>query len=507
MSKYTDSVLREVLPQRSVSDASFGQGIQDYIWSTGGTTSFIPSKSYLRIGVELYSNRTGPVFAQPALKDLIAPADNLCGNLYNNAQMYAGGRQVSQIVNGLAQASALKARLLRHGAWNDTMGKDAYLSEAEFVERQRYVCSDAQKSSLSPDVTISPLTTVVGNQRTATVAIDINGVVAGGNTEFDTVLADGDTLVVGGERFQVVDRATGTDMAATVTPKPTVAIVPTPDAYIIKQSNSVSDGHNKFYVMWKPPLGFFDLDDPQAAGDYRLSLNPSQNYKSAAIETLLGANGDATSIENYDLRITDVRLYLHTVQTSIPMDIKSTIFEQNVQSKPFTTASNTLNFTVPSSTKAISVWVQSDDAGTNPLIPPSMFKCFANGGIDKPHLALESIQLTFANTTKPSVRWSSAYTDDTNQLQQRYRDCYADAGMLTSSGGVERFEDYLTRGPIYHFDFSRTADDNSTELQVSASFAGALGAGVSMYVCSWYTRVVDIASRGGTIQSVESRVA
>jgi hypothetical protein len=503
MSKYTDTVLREVLPQRAVNDASFSQGIQDYIWSTGGTTSFIPSKSYLRIGVEIYSDRPGTV--QPSLSSLIAPADNMCGNLYNNAQMYAGGRQVSQIVNGLPQASALKARLLRHGAWNETMGKDAFLSEAEFVERQRYVCSDAQKSSLSPDTTIEPLTTPANDQRTATVAIDVLGVVTGAGTEFGTVCGIGDTLVVNGERYQVAAIVDDTNM--TVSPAPSLAILATPDAYFISQVNSVSDGHNKFYVMWKPPLGFFDLDSPQPAGDYRLSLNPSQNYKSASIETLLGANGGATSTANYDLKITDVRLYLCTVQTSIPMDVKKMIYEQNIQSKPFTTASNTVNFTVPSSTKAISVWVQSDDAGTNPLIPPSMFKCFANGLIDKPHLALESIQLTFANTTKPSVRWASDYSADVNQLQQRYRDTYADAGMLSSSGGVERFEDFLTRGPVYHFDFSRTADDNSTELQVSASFKGALGAGVSLYVCSWYTRVVDIASRGGTIQSVESRVA
>jgi hypothetical protein len=317
----------------------------------GGTTSFIPSKSYLRIGVEIYRNRPGT--AKPLLSDLVAPADNLCGNLFNNAQMYAGGRQVSQIVNGLSQASALKARLLRHGAWNESMGKKAYMSEAEFVERQRYVCDDAQKSSLSPDTTISSLTTVVADQRTATVAIDTAGALTGVATTLLAVADVGDTLVVDDQRFQIV--AVGSDLLATVSPAPTLAITASADAYIIKQENMVSDGHNVFYIMWKPPLGFFNLDSPQPAGDYRLSLNPSQNYKSAGIETLLGANGDATPTANYDLKITDVRLYLHTCQTSLPMTVKQTIFEQNVQSKPFTTASNTLNFTVPSSTKAISV--------------------------------------------------------------------------------------------------------------------------------------------------------
>ena len=503
MSKFTDSVLREVLPQRSVNDNSFSQGLIDFLFSTGGTTSWIPSKSYLRIGIQIFKNRPGS--AQPQLSSLISPADNLPGNLFNNCMMYAGGRQVSQIVNGVPQASALKARLLRNNAWSESMGKETFLSEAEFAERQRYICIDAQKSSLSPDYTISPLTTVPGDQRSATVAIDLTGIVTGVLTEFDSVAEVGDTLVVDDQRFQIVDVAS--DLLMTVSPSPSLAIAASADAYIIKQDNQLSDGHNKFYVIWKPPLGFFDLDSPQPAGDYRLSLNPSQNYKSAGIETLLGSAATACPIGFYDLKVVDVRLYLHTVQTSIPMDVKTLIYEQNVQSKPFTTASNTLNFTVPSSTKAITVWVQSDDAGINPLIPPSMFKCFPNGGSAAPHLGLQGIQLTFANTTKPSVRWDSSYSADTNQLQQRYRDTYADAGMGNSAGGVERFEDYLTRGPMYHFDFSRTADDNSTELQVSADFSTALGPGVSMFVCAWYTRVVLIQSRGGTIQSVASQVA
>ena len=423
--------------------------------------------------------------------------------------MYAGGRQVSQIVNGLPQASALKARLLRHNAWAESMGKDAYLSEAEFVERQRYVCVDAQKSSLSPDTTVIPLTDAVNNQRLCQVSVDattgaVDGTVGAQPCNFAGRVGLGDTLVVEGQRFQVVSAPTAT--AFTVTPKPTVTIAATPDAYIVKQTNSVSDGHNKFFVLWSPPLGFFDLDSPQAAGDYRLSLNPSQDYKSSAIESVLGSDAQAILATSYDFKVSDVRLYLYTVQTSLPMEVKKMIYEQNIQSKTISDNGIPLNFTIPSSTKAITVFLQSSKSGKNPLVPPSMFKTLG-GAVGKEELGLTSIQLTYANTSKPSVQWTSGYTATSNKLQQRYRDTYADAGMLSSAGGVERFEDYLTRGPIYHFDFSRTADDNSTELQITSTFANALPAGTSMFVCAWYTRVFEVASRGGTIQSVEARVA
>ena len=513
MSKYTESVYREVLSQRQINDSSFAQGIQEFLFSCGGNTSVVPSKSYFRFEIGIFSNRPGTT--QPRLADGVAPADNICATLYNNVQVYAGGRQVSQIVNGVPQASSLKKRLLKSGAWLEQTGKDAYLSSAHYSHRAKYVSSDSQMSSLSDNHKQVPLSNVPGAQRSPTVAISGDaagspgtlGDVTGVNTTFLTQAEIGDTLVVNGFRFQVAEITDNVTMK--VLPAPTDDIVATNNAYIVRQEPRAAEGRNKFYVLWQPPVGFFDMSDPLPAGDYRVSMNPAQNYKKAALESLYGAPGDTIGDTDFDVQVLGVQMYLYTAKMSLPMELKEMLFEQNIQSKPFTTSSNTLNFTIPSSTKAISIWFQSDDVGYNPLIPATMFKTFSNpfGSGNTPYLSLESIQLTYANTSKPSTRWSSTYNQTTSELQQRWRDAYADAGTLVSAGGCESYEDWLTRGAVYHFDFSRSADDSSTELQVSANFNIALGSGASMFVCAWYTRVAEFVSRDGSIQSVESRVA
>jgi hypothetical protein len=141
-------------------------------------------------------------------------------------------------------------------AWLETLGADAKLLEGEFMKRQQMVCTDAQKSSLSPDRDMRPLTTVMANQRTVTVAIDIAGAVTGVDTEL-AQFAAGDTLVVGDLRFQIQEITS--DIAAVVTPAPTQAIPATADAYVIKQTPALSKGANEFFAMWCPPIGAFDF--------------------------------------------------------------------------------------------------------------------------------------------------------------------------------------------------------------------------------------------------------
>ena len=496
---------REILPQRAVDDNSFSRGVQNFIWSLGNPTSCIMNKSYFRFEVEVNGDRAGAV---PLLSNLVAPADNAISCLYNNVQFYAGGRQVSQCINGCPQASQCKARLMESSATLETLGADAKLFEGEFMKRQQMVCGDAQKSSLSPDRDMRPITNVMANQRTATIAIDIAGAVVGVNTTLGDFAA-GDTLVVGDLRFQFQEITS--DTAAVITPAPVQAIPAETDAYVIKQTPEISKGANKFFVMWCPPIGAFDLDhnSPLPPGDYRIAMNPSQDYKSAAIETLLGSQATPANPNYYDFKVKGVRFYLATIKTSVPQTLNATIYEQEVQSKPFTTASNTLNFTIPASTRAISVFFQSDSAGKNTLIPPTKFQTFPNGGVEKPALTLENIQLTYANQTKPSVRWESNYDQATltNELQQRYYDTYLHAGMLGASGGIDRFEEFLEKGLLIHYSWDRDSDDRSTELQVSASFSQALGAGSSMYVVAWYSRVLAIDSVAGQVREVLTRTA
>ena len=266
-----------------------------------------------------------------------------------------------------------------------------------------------------------------------------------------------------------------------------------------------SDGgqRNSVFALWQPPIGIFDHDGVLGAGDWRISLNPNSRYKTAAIQTK-GRGTEAAALPSgvgtFDLEILNVKFYVATVKASIPQGISSLyLMESQIQSKPISGPDNQYEFTVPSSTRALTIFVQSNKAGSNPLFPPSMFKLQ-----NEEDLKLKSLQITFANTTKPSTRWESSFGAGINKLQQRYNDSLQESGLLMSSGGAETFKDYLARGPIYHYSFTRDSEDKSTQVQVQLGFDAVNPANANIFLVSWYSRGIEITTHNGQIQEVRS---
>ena len=145
-----EGVLREITCQKSVGGAEFPQGVQIFNWSIGGRTAFVPRKSYFRIEVELKNREGGVTVETPLPKNkYLALADNFCGNLYNNAYFRMGGQDVSSITSFLPQASILKARLDKSGAWQNQIGESVNFLDPWFESRQDknharwwWVCSE-----------------------------------------------------------------------------------------------------------------------------------------------------------------------------------------------------------------------------------------------------------------------------------------------------------------------------------------------------------------------------
>lgn len=127
MRGYTEMNMRQVTAQKSVSDASFSQGVQQYAFNIGGNYGYIPSKSYFRVGIEL--TKVNPAAPGDLLDftaaDVAAIADNPVACLYNNAYFKMGSADVSTATNFLPQASQASVRITKSGAWLDSVG-DAY---------------------------------------------------------------------------------------------------------------------------------------------------------------------------------------------------------------------------------------------------------------------------------------------------------------------------------------------------------------------------------------------
>jgi len=86
---------------------------------------------------------------------------------------------------------------------------------------------------------------------------------------------------------------------------------------------------------------------------------------------LVAVDPTQTADGGYNLIIHSVKLYVATVKASIPQGISTLyLMESMVQSKPLQSMEQQFEFTVPSSTRALTFFLQSNKSGSNPRYPP-----------------------------------------------------------------------------------------------------------------------------------------
>ena len=484
----TELQLSEVNPMKSVSGAEFPRGLQEFVFSIGRPSAWIPSKSYFVIDMTLTASGGVPVYNT----DQIAFADSCASNLYSNVYFRCGGQDVSSIVSYVPQAAAAKNRLNKTGAWLNTIGKSAYMLDADFAERSKLV---------STSITTAGSTYIEAGPAAATVAIaTATGVVTGADgANFANVLV-GDTLTVNGKPYTVTALTSATEV--TVAPPPAANVVATTNFTFTRQGEvKTVDGKNRVQVIWQPPIGIFDHTKPMGSGDYRFSLNPNSDYQKSAVEAVADKTIGAGAGQ-FDLTINSVKFYAATIKMEIPSQVDNLyLMECLVQAKTAVANTNSLQFTVPSSTRALSVFFQSDQAGQNTRFPPSKF---TTTGSEEQNMT--SLQITYANTTKPNTRWDSALSSTTNQnrLQQRYVDTLRECNLIDNVGGAETLDDFIKRGGIYHYSFTRDASDRSTQVQLSTTFNGTGISASKVFLVAYYSRVTEVTTQDGLIVSVRS---
>jgi hypothetical protein len=184
-----------------------------------------------------------------------------------------------------------------------------------------------------------------------------------------------------------------------------------------------------------------------------------------------------------------------------------------------------LDFTVPPSTLAITVFVQGGDAGTQTVIPATKFY-LQGGGTDGGKSTdvnpvtgipvglynniannIQNIQVTYGSITKTQTLYSSAYDSDIgiNNNVQRFLQSIQYSGKITSEGGSESHPQYLERGNYWHFDFSKDKNDTSSYVNVQIGFKDAnIGTSQNLFIVAHYSRQCEIAYENGFITQVVS---
>ncbi len=474
----------EVRPQRSVSLDQFPRGVIDLSFTVGGTFAWVPNRSYVRIACTIKNPAGNP----PGEFDNIAFADNVCGNLFDNCFMRAGQQNVSSIVSYLSQASQLKNRLTKSGAWVNSFGKSAYGQDPSFASR-------VQSVSLSGRAVGEVYDVAIGDGGTASIGVGTNVVTLAGATNF-AQFEIGDILVIEGQQWEIATPPTDAIGAGmTVTQVSVAAIAATDQAFIRKVNQTPRK--QTVYIMWVPPIGIFDSDRPLGSGDYRLSLNPYSNYKRTCVQAL----EDLTPGTGFDFEVEDLSFFPYITRTNMPTSgiDKLELSEIYVQTKSVTNnKTNQIEVTVPPSTYSICVFVQANSATSNTKNPPSVFKA-----LDRSDERLKNLQISYANVNKPSTNWSSDYSTTENYMTQRYHDTQCESGMIYNDGGGETFPEWLERGPYYCYSFLRDASDRSTHCNVNMSYEN-LQTDTTIFVCALYRRVAEISYQSGRVTSVQT---
>lgn len=550
----------EVCPTRRVDGAQFPLGVMEFPISVGVPNALRLSKSYFRVSMSVYGGGHGPTAPTPS--EMVALADNVVGNLFDNAYVRSNNVEISSIMQGAAQASALNARLGNGYSWLKSMGVGAELNESLFTKRVMYTASGTppDPSLMTANEMYRPVAT--GTFATAEVDITtgtlddleikegalvpastplsggdwgpvplndtnvgvgtflLGGVVTCADGKFNDGMPNpttgaptggpvlpGDILVVAGIPYVIESKTNATTLQ--LANIPATAIANEANWYIVRKDViRAPQALNTVYAVWQPPIGLFNYDGPLGSGEFRIQLNPNSNYLLAGLETrnpqpTVSADGLTGS---QSIIINDVKFYAYIEKTPIPDSVQDlNLMEYQVQSKPW---QSNLQFSVSPYTTAITIFVQDLNSGASPLYPPSMFKVSDNSD-----LKLQKIQVSYGGVTKPSINWDSNFYNGADQLQQRYHDSYEESGMDVKSGGCETYHDWLQRGPIYHFTFPRDMNNRATEVMVNTIFNGLVngpgtgtgGTGIARVFCvSHQLRKVQITTAAGALVQVSA---
>lgn len=493
--------VNEISATRTVSGDSFTQGVMDFNVSIGAPSAFKWSEAYFRVACTVTQGGN-----QPSLySSSVALAENFCSAMFNQIDVKAGGVSISSQSRYLPQADQLRNRLSRTYAWQQSVGRNAFLIEPSFDDRRLITSGNANGTVTSE----------------GTISADAGGFVTGTGTDFwDSGVRVGMVLeVLGGGKYAIIGIQPDADDSLQLAVPTSFTGITAGTSYNIYSEvdrTEPSNFRNKVYVLWRPGVGIFDNEEWMGAGQYTVSLNPAANYQTAALQTLVST----TSTASYKLTIDDIRFYVTTYKVSIPSEIRQlSLMEWDIQSKVVGTDGNisSLQFTVPPSTRALAVFLQAGEAGYDMICPPTLFRTKNNFpptvGLNDER-SLQNIQITYGGISRPAINWANnPYTEDnsvaattsTNQLQQRYYDVISESGMLFNVGGCESFQQYLDRGLIVYYDFLRDVDNKSTDVQLSANFGANLPENTRLFCCALYSRVVEVTTQNGLVVNVRQR--
>lgn len=516
---------RQISATKDVSQRQFAQGVQQFRWDTSGNTWFLPSMSYFRLRCSLTQVREQGGDPLPILSRAdIAPNMGLASNLFKSVELQLNGQTLERVSERLPQVDALKTRMQNTNAWLDQLGRTTNFWDSEFTARREQVAVDGYESKHHTNEPVfgAPLTQVQAgfhvnhliqyNPASYIFQCDANNAAPVDIENGPMALRVGDRMLHGEIVLEIkciIDATHGMAhvFKGGIQGRRLINDGNNPPAgnngwsfqKLRQATSNQALGKNSFEVIWRPPLGLFDLDHAiPPGGEWLIEFNPanSVDFRKNAIESL---RNDIEVVRHphgaaqFDFRGEEFQFYLYVMDAQRfdsgewLLDLQQTRCQsQNMPAD--CTSLVQKNFDVPGKTTHLTLAFQDQSEGSDTRYSRSKLKIRPapfdplRGRVDTHEgqdLLLERFFIQYGTQQKPTPdfdgRFSSVQGDttqpQTNYLVHRYVDSLMQADLFHTEGGADSFKDWLRRGPYYHFRWPKDGVEQSTRVSINFKFS------------------------------------
>ena len=491
-------------PTRDIVGKAFPNGAVHFRWQTSGQKWWIPSKTYLRMRVQLTKGDDTPVDVAFGA----APNMGLMSNMFQSAEFRIQDKVISRVPDFMPQVDALETRLTKSKSWLDSVGESTNWWQESQSLRLAEVANDGtvvkDTVAVLPAYTTEQDTAIgyAANNSVAYVAatgvftfgqggaggnppnsdqnwqlgdfIELTGGTIGGgalNVRCEVIVAPGANRTLTCRANLPADIAAANDIRFNrVRPAPPTA----------PPSRRVGE----FETVWQPPLSMFKVGHAMPCGRYELVLNPqtSSSYMKRAIESVLGQASKtpqsptvAGNPANVKVNVVDFYLYVATVDgprvddMTYLLDLERTRCQaEKIDSAAF----QQKNYDVSPSTFALTAAYQDLRVGENTALSPSKFKSYDANAIPTTaeELKLNRFFINYAGQNLPAPDADPQFTAGLDYTTQRYTESQIYSGAYFDTGGAEDIQEWHDRGAYYYFSWPRDGTDRSTRCTVNQQF-------------------------------------
>lgn len=271
-------------------------------------------------------------------------------------------------------------------------------------------------------------------------------------------------------------------------------------------------GKGSLECIWRPPLNIMDVETCLPCGKYSIVLNPinASQYKLNAVLTSGADSKVAGAGGQFDFKITDIYLYVHTVEGETVSSKSYALDLQNIHCQADTVQNASLNqryFDVSPSTVALAVAYQ-DVRLQDTRVSASYFTCSAADPVNNPFASgtlqnnLNRFFISYGGMQKPAPDADPQYDVTTDRLAERYYETQLESLMAFDPAGPETYQEWLRRGLYMLYNFPKDGDSAATRVQINSQFSQPTGPNMRVLLFSISRTAAQITVSNGSVVNV-----